>query len=112
MKKMKTTLGFAAALVLSTGCAFAGSAEKGRATFEQKGCWQCHGYEGQGGSAGPRLANTELPEDGLTSFVHMTNGAMPPFSAKLVSDADLSDIYAYLQSRPKVDPKTIPLLQR
>ena len=89
----------------------AGDAEKGKQSFEKKGCWQCHGYEGQGGGAGPRLANTQLPESGLIGFVRSTSGAMPPYSAKIVSDAELSDIYAYLQARPKpADPKTIPLL--
>ena len=101
-----------AALHLGSGAALAaGSAEKGRVSFEKKGCWHCHGYEGQGGQAGPRLANTQLPETGLIGFVRASNGPMPPYSAKLVSDEELSDIYAYLQSRPKpADPKTIPLL--
>ena len=111
MKKIASIAAGAAALLLGVSAASAGDAQKGGVTFREKGCWQCHGYEGQGGAAGPRLANTQLPEDGLISFVHNTNGAMPPFSEKIVSDAQLSDIYAYLQSRPKpADPKTIPLL--
>jgi mono/diheme cytochrome c family protein len=112
MKKIAWVAAAAAAVIFGAGAASAGDAEKGASTFRQKGCWQCHGFEGQGGSAGPRLANTQLPEDGLVSFVHGTSGAMPPFSEKLVSDQELSDIYAYLQSRPKpADPKSIPLLQ-
>jgi ubiquinol-cytochrome c reductase cytochrome c subunit len=110
--KTFTRLSLAAAVALVASSAFAGDAVKGKVTFEKKGCWQCHGYEGQGGVAGPRLANTQLPEDALISFVHNTNGIMPPFSEKLISDAELSDIYAYMQSKPKpADPKTIPLLQ-
>lgn len=110
MKKIASIAACAAALLWSAST-FAGDAQKGGQTFRQKGCWQCHGFEGQGGSAGPRLANTQLPEEGLISFVHNTAAAMPPFSEKLVSDEQLSDIYAYLQSRPKpADPKTIPLL--
>ena len=36
---------------------------------------------------------------------------MPPFSAKIVSDAELADIHAYLESRPQPKPaKDIPLL--
>ena len=31
------------------------AAEQGRADFVEVGCYQCHGYQGQGG-AGPRLA--------------------------------------------------------
>ena len=109
MKTLLTFLLLVAGLMATS--TFAGDAAKGKATFEKKGCWQCHGYEGQGGAAGPRLANTQLPEEALISFVHNTNAAMPPFSEKLISDAELSDIYAYVQSKPKpADPKTIPLL--
>lgn len=113
MKKLVSISLGVAALVLGAGAAFAGDAQKGAQTFREKGCWQCHGYEGQGGVAGPRLANTQLPEDALIAFVHATNGPMPPYSEKLISNAQLSDIYAYLQSRQKpADPATIPLLQR
>ncbi len=112
MKKLVLIAAGAAVLMLGATAASAGDAKKGSVTYREKGCWQCHGYEGQGGVAGPRLANTQLPEDGLIAFVHNTAGAMPPYSEKLISDAQLSDIYAYLQSRPKpADPKTIPLLQ-
>jgi mono/diheme cytochrome c family protein len=38
---------------------------------------------------------------------------MPPFSDKILSDGDLADIYAYLQSIPKPpDVSSIPLLNR
>ena len=110
---MKKLMLIAAIAALSTGAALAGDAVKGKKTFADKGCWQCHGYEGQGGQAGPRLANTQLPEAGLIAFVRGTSAAMPPYSAKLVSDAELSDVFAYLQARPKpVDPRTIPLLSQ
>ena len=90
----------------------AGDAKRGEQHFLSDGCWQCHGYEGQGGSAGLRIANTQHNEEQLIAFVHTTNGPMPPFSEKLVSNAELSDVYAYLQSRPKpADPDTIPLLK-
>jgi mono/diheme cytochrome c family protein len=52
-----------------------------------------------------------MPYDTLVSFIRTTTGTMPPYSAKILSDDDLSDIYAYLQSIPKPpDPKSIPLL--
>jgi mono/diheme cytochrome c family protein len=36
---------------------------------------------------------------------------MPPFSEKILSDGDLADIYAYLQSiPPPPDVASIPLL--
>jgi len=43
--------------------------------------------------------------------VRSTNRAMPPYSGKILSDGDLADIYAYLQSIPKPpDATSIPLL--
>jgi len=68
---------------------------------------------GQGGAAGPKLAPDPLPFDALSSFVRTTNRAMPPYREEVLSDADLADLYVYLQSIPKgPDPKTIPLLNR
>jgi ubiquinol-cytochrome c reductase cytochrome c subunit len=82
--------------------------------FVQHGCWECHGFEGQGSTAtsgGKVIADTKLPLDAFTAFVHNSNGAMPPFSAKVVSNAELADIYAYLESRPQPKPaKDIALL--
>jgi mono/diheme cytochrome c family protein len=38
---------------------------------------------------------------------------MPAYREEVLSDADLADLHAYLQSIPKSpDPKTIPLLSR
>jgi ubiquinol-cytochrome c reductase cytochrome c subunit len=100
-----------AAVLLGHGPAAAASAEKGHAAFLKYGCWQCHGTQGQGGVAGKRLAPDPLPYEGLSAFVRSSNGPMPPYSAAVLPEQDLADIYAYLQSIPKPpDPKSIPLL--
>ena len=100
----------AAGVVLGQATALAASAEKGKAAFLQHGCWQCHGYQAQGG-VGPRLAPDPIPFDTLSTFVRTTNRAMPPFREEILSNEDLADIYAYLQSIPKgLDAKSIPLL--
>jgi mono/diheme cytochrome c family protein len=100
----------AAGLVLGQAGALAASAEKGKSEFLQHGCWQCHGYEGQGG-VGPKLAPNPIPFDTLSNFVRTTSRQMPPFSKQILSDEDLADIYAYLQSVPKgPDPGSVPLL--
>jgi mono/diheme cytochrome c family protein len=45
--------------------------------------------------------------------VRTTNREMPAYREGVLSDADLADLYAYLQSIPKgPDPKTILLLNR
>jgi hypothetical protein len=37
---------------------------------------------------------------------------MPPYTAKVVTDQDVADIYAYLQSIPAAPPaSSIPILQ-
>jgi mono/diheme cytochrome c family protein len=89
------------------------SADNGRALFVKVGCYLCHGYQGQGGAAGPRIAPDPLPFDGLAAFVRTTSGEMPPYGEKLLSDADLADIYGYLQSVPRPPPlASLPLLNR
>ena len=94
----------------------AASADHGKAVFIQKGCWQCHGTMGQGSimtSGGKRLAPNPLPWETFSYFVRSTNRAMPPFSEKVLSDSDLADIYAYLQSIPKPpEANSIPLLNQ
>jgi ubiquinol-cytochrome c reductase cytochrome c subunit len=116
-KKLKPAL-FAVAVLAAglagTNTAAAADAAKGKVAFTQHGCWQCHGFAGQGSVAtsnGRVIARTQLPLDAFKSFVRTTNGAMPPFREQVLSEADLDDIYAYLQSLPA--PKAvsdIPLL--
>jgi ubiquinol-cytochrome c reductase cytochrome c subunit len=103
----------AAGLLFGSATGFAASAEKGRQLFLKNGCWQCHGEKGQGGIAGRTLAPNPLPFETLQNFVRTTNRAMPPYREQILSNDDLADIYAYLQSIPKApDPKSIPLLNQ
>jgi ubiquinol-cytochrome c reductase cytochrome c subunit len=104
------TLAAAAAAAAFSGGALAGDAAKGKTAFVQHGCYQCHGFVGQGG-AGAKLAPKPLPEEAFVNFVRTTNRAMPPYSEQILSNEDLADIYAYLASIPAgPDPKTIQLL--
>lgn len=107
---------FAASMVVGHGAALAASAENGKAAYVRSGCWQCHGFQGQGSivtSNGKALAPDPLPWEGFSAFVRTSNTGMPPFTEKVLSNDDLADIYAYLQSIPKpVDYKSIPLLNQ
>ena len=79
----------------------AGNAENGKRIFVRDGCYQCHGREGQGSIVtGPRIAPDPVPFDVLVSYLRKPTGEMPPYTAKVVSDQDLADIYAFLKSRP------------
>jgi mono/diheme cytochrome c family protein len=106
-----TAAGFLAAPLAVPLAAAAGSAEKGKAAFVDHGCWQCHGFQGQGGVTGAKLAPNPIPPEAFSAFVRFTNTGMPPYQKAILSDGDLADIYAYLQSIPKAqDYKSIPLL--
>ena len=91
----------AAGLVLGCGGALAASAEKGKTAFVQHGCWQCHGFQGQGGVTGPKLAPEPLPLETFTAFVRTSNRAMPPYMEAILSNEDLADIHAYLETVPE-----------
>jgi ubiquinol-cytochrome c reductase cytochrome c subunit len=91
----------------------AANGEAGKKLFVSYGCYQCHGYEAQGSSAtGPRLGPRPIAFANLSKYVRAPTGQMPPYTAKVLPDADLTTIYAFLQSRP-VPPavEDIPLLK-
>jgi mono/diheme cytochrome c family protein len=104
----------AASLIATSGARAEGDGQKGKVAFIKNGCWQCHDFNGQGSVAtsnGKVIARTQLPLDAFVAFVRTTNGPMPPFRAAILSDQDLTNIYAYLQTfaAPKA-VSDIPLL--
>jgi ubiquinol-cytochrome c reductase cytochrome c subunit len=105
---------FGGSAAIAAQAAPQGDATKGKANFERVGCYQCHGHQGQGGREGPRIADpVPLAWPALQAWVRTTSGDMPPYTPKVLSDAELIDIYAYLQSVPKApDFKSIPLLSQ
>jgi ubiquinol-cytochrome c reductase cytochrome c subunit len=89
------------------------SADNGKKNFEKYGCYSCHGHLGQGSSAGVRLAPKPIAAAALIAYVRHPAGQMPPYTNKVLSDAELSDIRAYLASVPEPPPaKSIPLLNQ
>ena len=89
----------------------AGNAENGKRVYTKYGCFECHGREGQDSAmTGPRLGPDPVPLDSFARYVRKPSGEMPPYTDKVVSDRELVDIYAFLQSRPHPPAaKTIPL---
>jgi mono/diheme cytochrome c family protein len=111
MKKALFVLALTAGLASAQN---AGNAEKGKTLFLKNNCYSCHGFDGHGGGAGAKLAPKPIAAAAFIAYVrHPALGSMPTFSAKVISDADLTDIRAYLATIP--DPpavKDIPLLNQ
>ena len=76
-----------------------GDAAVGRQLFNDFQCWQCHGYEGQGGAA-PRIAPTLYPFEAFEQLVRHTN-IMPAYSPNVLSDDQLRQIYEFVRTRPE-----------
>src|ERR1700694_1487586 len=56
--------------------------DEGKKLFASYGCYQCHGYEGQGSSAtGPRLGPRPLPLASFSKYIRRPTGQMPPYTA-------------------------------
>ena len=91
----------------------AGNADAGMKLYSSFGCYQCHGYEAQGSSAtGPRLGPKPIAWAAFSRYVRRPTNQMPPYTEKVVSDADLANIYAFLQARTAPAPvANIPLLK-
>jgi len=110
---MKT---FLVLLPLLAATAFAqtrtGDAVNGKRLVMRNGCYQCHGTVGQGGLAGPRLAQTTLAQARFIAYVRNPRpGNMPPYRSKVMTDQELADVYAYLGSvPPPVLLANIPIL--
>ena len=102
---------FAALLIPAS--AWAQDAKNGERLFLRDGCYECHGYAGQGGRDGARIASTILSAQGLIKYVRKPAGAMPAYTDKVVTDQELTDIHAYLKTLPAPKPvKDIPLLKQ
>lgn len=105
--------------VLAQSSEKTGDAGNGKKIYVAVGCYQCHGRHGQGGASapvgsyGPRLAPTKLPLAAIRAYVRHPGGGMPPYSPKVLSDSQIDDIYAFLQTVPAPPPvKDIPLLNQ
>jgi mono/diheme cytochrome c family protein len=91
-----------------------GDAANGKRLYLADRCFTCHGRSGQGGAyngPAPILAHTMLPFDGFKGQVRNPVNDMPAYSAAVLSDKDIADIYAFVETLPGPgSAKDIPLL--
>src|SRR5262249_7311222 len=86
-----------------------GNATKGKELYLKYSCYACHGFDGHGG-AGARLVPMKLPLAVFTAYVRNPR-LMTPYTAKVMSDSELADVWAYIKTLPESPPaKDIPLL--
>ena len=116
---MQTKMSLALVLLLASCCwasaqspAPAGDAANGQKLFMADGCYQCHGTVGQGSrGTGPRLAPSPVPYEGFAQQVRKPANIMPPYTALVLSDAQLADIYAFVSSLPgPAKPEDVTIL--
>ena len=100
-------------LVLAASSAPAAHAQETseRELFVAYGCYQCHGFEGQGGAA-LRIAPSPYPFEAFAAFVRRPSNEMPAYPSSELTDQDLRAIYRYVRSVPEPPPlESLPLLR-
>lgn len=106
--------GVAALAVAHAQDAPKGDAVNGKRIYLADKCFTCHGRSGQGGAYNtptPILAHTALPFEGFKGQIREPANDMPAYSAALLSDQDIADLYAFVRSLPGPgSPKDFPLL--
>lgn len=114
---LATTIGFLGLAAVPSATAQQtpkGDAANGRTIYLADGCYECHGRVGEGGSmngAAPILADTRLPFAAFRNQVRNPVNDMPAYPNALLSEKELTDIYAFLQTLPGRRPvKDFPIL--
>ena len=80
-----------------------GDAAEGKRLYLAVGCFLCHGRAGQGGALNgpaPILAKTAMPFDGFKGQLRQPSNEMPAYAEMVMSDGQIADIYAFVQSLP------------
>jgi mono/diheme cytochrome c family protein len=84
-----------------------GDAVEGKRLYLAVGCFLCHGRAGQGGALNgpaPILAKTAMPFDGFKGQLRQPANEMPAYSEKVMTDKEIADIYAFVESLPGPRP--------
>jgi len=80
-----------------------GDTINGKRVYLNDNCFTCHGRAGQGGAyngPAPALAKTAMPFEGFLGQIRNPSNDMPAYTAQVMPDQAVADIYAYMQSLP------------
>jgi mono/diheme cytochrome c family protein len=105
------------AVIVAALAGFAGAARaqdappgdpvEGKRLYLAVGCFTCHGRSGQGGAMNgpaPILAKTQMPFEGFKGQLRSPVNEMPAYSEKVMTDKQIADIYAFVESLPGPRP--------
>ncbi|HEX5421726.1 MAG TPA: cytochrome c [Gammaproteobacteria bacterium] len=90
---------------------------RGKALYARFGCYECHQYSGsgyQGAPGGAPLVPLPLTLEAFKAYLRNppTPRRMPPYTAKVLTDAEADALYAFIRSLPPPPPVAqIPLLE-
>jgi mono/diheme cytochrome c family protein len=103
----------AMSLLVVSAVAQQGDAKRGQKMFVDYSCYACHGFSGQNGP-GKRLVPMKMATVVFTAYVRSPgSNQMPSYSAKVLSDQQLADIWSYIKTLPdSPEAKDIPLVQQ
>ena len=74
------------------------AAQDGKALVFQYGCASCHGLKGQGNAVGADLDIDDLSRSEFGRDVRKGPKGMPSFMEETLSDEELDNLYAFLES--------------
>lgn len=92
---------------LSVAADEASAIASGKLVYLADGCFECHGRAGEGGYYNypvPALAQIRFPPEAFRALVRAGPNDMPAYTAAVLSDAELADVYAFLRSLPGPTP--------
>ncbi len=95
----KRTLTVLCLAAMSLPAAADETVDEGRELYLSFQCWQCHGYEGQGGAAA-RIASISYPVEAFARFLRNPK-VMPAYPPSMLSDDEVRLIYDYVRSIPE-----------
>jgi mono/diheme cytochrome c family protein len=117
MQNTGALVAVAGAVIAAVVVAFAGAARaqdappgdaiEGKRLYLAVGCFTCHGRSGQGGAMNgpaPILAKTQMPFEGFKGQLRNPVNEMPAYSEKVMTDKQVADIYAFVESLPGPRP--------
>jgi LPXTG-motif cell wall-anchored protein len=100
-----------AVLAATVAAQGAGDPVKGKAAWAAANCKACHGANGEGKFAGVRAGDGKTVADWIKQ-VRTPRANMPAYSAAQLSDAVITDMWAYMQTLPKpasFTPYSVPV---